>query len=90
MRLIDADALLDAISVHLERIEQEFDDAPTIDPVRYGRWLTEPYVGKHATLKVMRCSECDNPVLTLPSGKNYMFCPNCGARMDGDADDETD
>lgn len=32
MRLIDADALLDAISVHLERIEQEIDDAPTIDP----------------------------------------------------------
>ena len=31
MRLIDADALLDAISVHLERIEQEIDDAPTID-----------------------------------------------------------
>lgn len=31
MRLIDADALLDAISVHLERIEQEFDDARTID-----------------------------------------------------------
>ena len=32
MRLIDADALLGAISVHLERIEQEIDDAPTIDP----------------------------------------------------------
>ena len=31
--MIDADALLDAISVHLERIEQEFDDAPTIDAV---------------------------------------------------------
>ena len=30
MRLIDADALLNAISVHLERIEQEIDDAPTI------------------------------------------------------------
>lgn len=32
MRLIDADVLLDAISVHLERIEQEIDDAPVIDP----------------------------------------------------------
>ena len=31
MRLIDADKLLDAISVHLERIEQEIDDAQTID-----------------------------------------------------------
>ena len=37
MRLIDADALLDAISVHLERIEQEFDDAPTIDAVQVVR-----------------------------------------------------
>ena len=30
MRLIDVDELLDAISVHLERIEQEFEDAPTV------------------------------------------------------------
>jgi len=32
VRLIDADVLLDAVSVHLERIEQEIADAPTIDP----------------------------------------------------------
>lgn len=37
MRLIDADALLDAISVHLERIEQAINDAPTIDAVQVVR-----------------------------------------------------
>ena len=63
---------------------RDIENAPTIDPVKHGRWLTEPYVGKHATLKVLRCSECDNPVIELPDGKDYNYCPNCGARMDGD------
>ena len=89
MRLIDADAL------DWEHIEEEYYttidtvrackclvlNAPTIDPVKHGRWLIEPYVGKHATLKVLRCSECDNQVTELPDGKNYNYCPNCGARM---------
>ena len=79
MRLIDADALLDAISVHLERIEQEFDDAPTIDPVKHGLW--EGVVNEHGEDEVV-CSECG--FVNTPELMADNYCPNCGARMDGD------
>ena len=82
MKLIDADALLDAISVHLERIEQEFDDAynPMIEyvPVKHGRWV--PLYDD-----VWFCSECEQTeqfAENIESTSRY--CPNCGARMDGD------
>ena len=86
MRLIDADALFNAISVHLERIEQEIDDAPTIDPVKHGRWKHEHLVSTcGGTYAVVRCSLCDWQYPTFETD----FCPHCGARMDGD-DNEID
>ena len=100
MRLIDADALEQAAieryksglltKSEAETVADMALNAPTIDPVKHGWWLLEPYVGKHATLKVLRCSECDNPVTELPDGKDYNYCPNCGARMDGGEERETD
>ena len=82
MRLIDADALLDAISVHLERIEQEFEDAPTIDPVRRGRWIEARLVSTSGgTYGVRRCSLCGADYQDVGYGWDY--CPNCGAKMDG-------
>lgn len=58
------------------------EDAPTIDvaPVRHGHWVVidaeEP--------RRYGCSECKRLSWHM---ENY--CPNCGARMDGD-DNETD
>lgn len=75
MRLIDADALLDAISVHLERIEQEVDDAPTIDPIRHGWWSHSEYAGTD----YYQCNLCGKSVRHTAE----KYCPNCGARMDG-------
>ena len=90
MRLIDADAIKytarftdyadgrmtsDAVITKCE-----IDSMPTIDPVRHGRWdlidAREP----------MRygCSVCHRMVWHY---ENY--CPNCGAKMDGE-NDETD
>ena len=60
------------------------DDAPTIDavPVVHGRWKDYPDCG------VTACSacgwsieECFYDPTTL---KPYPYCPNCGARMDGE------
>lgn len=83
-RLIDADAL------DWERIEHEHgarheavvdceqmvDNAPTIDPVRHGRWIDsgEGWV---------KCSVCH----AWDYYDGFDYCPNCGAKMDGDADD---
>lgn len=58
---------------------------PTVDavPVRHGKW-------KHKKdLKQFFCDQCGEPSLTEDDVYFYgmefpNFCPNCGARMDGE------
>lgn len=65
----------------LYEIADMIDEAPTIDaaPVKHGRWLKT----NDDTMK--RCSECDviHLIAQYPHG-NANYCPNCGAKMDGD------
>ena len=62
-------------------IEDCIDNAPTVDAVEvvHGRWIDEyPYV---------RCSECTAEWLNCRTDnepKHFHYCPNCGAKMDGD------
>ena len=48
------------------------DVAPTIDPVKRGRWKVTPLF--------IKCLECGQSFMLIP--QNY--CPNCGAKMDGE------
>lgn len=50
---------------------------PTVDAVEvvHGRWKHARYT--EAPLYI--CSECDKPEY-----KQHRYCPNCGAKMDGD------
>ena len=56
-------------------------EAPTVDAVEvvHGWWVDEyPYV---------RCSECNAEWLNCRTDndpKLFYYCPNCGAKMDGD------
>ena len=103
MRLIDADALLaDCIfsSPQFEKGMRKFiADAPTIDavPVVHGEWVDE---GKKVTWDELfpgcpsgscECSICGD---WLTASDEYpargLYCPNCGAKMDGGKDDEAD
>lgn len=90
MRTIDADALIATMenmrsisdNVKQRQIEESIlhgivpqiiDDAPTIEaePVKHGRWMYPFY-----------CSECGfTPYYS--SDLTYNYCPNCGARMEG-------
>ena len=91
--LISRNALLDAmpkndklLSVDVRRIICE---SPIIDaePVRHGRWETKEYTTEdsfddwivihHEEV----CSECGKG-----QGERSKFCPNCGAKMDGEAE----
>lgn len=94
MRLIDADALRDEIAVLFERnpklidgwlayaVEDTIDDAPTIDPVKHGKWIKAERQGCWSYADVYKqCSECGN-VTFLAEKMNY--CPNCGADMRGE------
>lgn len=87
MRLIDADAIKytarftdyadgrmtsDAVITKCE-----IDSMPTVDPVQHGRWIDHQY--KEFPIGRYECSVCgarhDMP---------WDYCPNCGAKMDGD------
>lgn len=104
MRLIDADALKETIMDmrnHCEPspclphqtflipdavIGRKIDAAPTIDavPVVHGEWIRGDKLAWQ--LEHYICSVCS----TILWGKRRNYCPNCGAKMDGGKDDETD
>lgn len=52
-------------------------EAPAADvaPVVHGRWVC-----MEAEIGYFACSECDHRILRAKCN----YCPNCGARMDGD------
>ena len=61
--------------------------AADVAPVRHGRWV-DRIVDENEVIqpwmKRYYCSEC------LEGGNQswFKFCPNCGAKMDGGADDD--
>lgn len=99
LRLIDADALVRVMCHHCTEYDSctsqngkcdDFDmiiidHAPTIDavPVVHGRWID-------SMCRDWRCSECSEKINKVRNVDGYCYddkpnyCPNCGARMDGD------
>ena len=82
MRLIDADkAEVERINTSygsyssVEDIKEWLDEQPTIDsvPVVHGRWI--PVYSEIAV-----CSICGH----VTGGLLTNYCPNCGAKMDGE------
>ena len=83
-RLIDANDLWVDIMmlphngdmISSEEVEQAIKDAPTVDAVEvvHGRWITDEK-------GVIYCEKCRH-IDDYASVHNY--CPNCGAKMDGD------
>ena len=89
MRLIDADALAkelmhEALGYQYNRVI----NAPTVDAVlvRHGKWTRENHYG------MWKCSDCGCRVRRANPLKgniwNYYYCPNCGAKMDGEREEE--
>ena len=101
MRLIDADALKAKLKIDTNTATYSdycngycdarqfdlyaIDAAPTIEPkVRHGRW---EIIDKNAN--VWQCTTCGEEWMLNdgnPSDNYMLFCPHCGARMDGGAD----
>lgn len=92
-------------SANIAQVLLRIETAPTIEakPVRYGRWIEKPPYSDE-TVKGLEfqivCSECDaqNSSITfdencVPIAKTFYrtrYCPNCGSRMDGGADNVAD
>lgn len=97
VRLIDADALLESgicaeygyndnglLLIPMRDVTNSIRNAPTIDaePVRNGRWLYNSYPTVwygHGEPPEWVCSECEERAYNT-----YDYCPNCGAKMDGE------
>lgn len=88
MRLIDADSLLREFrNPYLCNVTQKhislIANAPTIDPVRHGRWVLATDACGRRAVAIYRCSECKYAV-KYTAFVRQRYCPNCGARMDGE------
>ena len=74
----DMDAMVGIISL-LEQMP-----AADVQPIRHGRWTHDMYTQ-------WKCSECGNFLdfdgLNCGRGSAF-YCPNCGARMDGERYDD--
>ena len=66
--------------IDVEDIVQLIVDAPTVEaePVRHGKWVNKNWN--------WYCSECDKPGYKghIPAEPDLDYCPNCGAKMDGE------
>ena len=62
-----------------ELVCKKIDDAPGVDaePVRHGRWL------EHYPNDIWDCYQCS--CCKARRANKTKYCPNCGAKMDGDA-----
>ena len=97
MRLIDADALVDAIK---DKIAVDKEIYPDDEFFRFSRFGMRTVIGivknqdtvdpvKHGhwivyptLVSFLRCSQCHNGV-GWHNDEKPNYCPNCGARMDG-------
>lgn len=81
VRPIDANALKKDLSeFNYDMALRIVDTQPTIEPeVRHGRWIFDEYTAKYG--HPYKCSECKEE-----SRDTYDYCPCCGARMDGGAE----
>lgn len=89
MRLIDADALKNdfcAMKFPTDRINviELINEQPTITAEqKRGRWIPVTNGrGGH------ECDQCHNYSPSYQTGKEHLsdYCPNCGARMDGESE----
>lgn len=59
--------------------------AADVAPVVHGRWIFEPETEN--TLSMTKCNVCGWWTLDPSVDGVYKYCPSCGAKMDGGAED---
>lgn len=58
-----------------------------VQPIKHGRWIAENRDNRgYADCYTCTNCNCYSYTYTLMKDCEYEYCPNCGARMDGDAE----
>lgn len=73
------------IAIGMNFVRNVINELPTIDaePVRHGWWVQ----GNIRPKSYFRlCSVCKKLAYFCGEGCSYKYCPNCGAKMDGGAE----
>lgn len=74
----------------LANVDQQAKNLKDWGPVRHGRWVDKPLIKsfKHTNIPVVECSACGIDFCDIINNHYFMYkyCPNCGCRMDGGAD----
>lgn len=61
--------------------------AADVAPVVHGRWAHSRYENGSEQFEIVKCSCCGHEAYAMALYvRNGNYCPNCGARMDGDDD----
>lgn len=95
-KTVYAECLDDKDNIRANRIIDAFDDLPTIEAnlVRHGKWIDRTAWCGGIGRCEYECSNCGYRVMHKPNsrgdGKGGKFCDNCGAKMDGGCENETD
>ena len=79
--IIDAELngwLTDDERLHLEGVGTGISCLPTIDPVKYGKWI--PRIGA-GNIALIECSECGFRYPEVLGAFGFRHCPSCGAKM---------
>lgn len=66
-----------------EKVERMIAEQPTVDPVKHGHWI-DPRTDVDGMYEF--CSVCGEDADITHYGKHFAYCPNCGAKMDEEAD----
>ena len=87
------DMTREAFDMAIDLIEETFLTAD-VAPVRHGMWVDVDRMQMHDLHGVLTwgnsfmCTECNFKTFAVEGHMSqYHYCPNCGARMDGEDDD---
>lgn len=79
----------DSYKAKFEALSKAVDEAPTVDatPVVHGRWYVPKGMMPPEHHGRYRCSVCGHMAMYERPGREFLsdYCPNCGAKMDGDS-----
>ena len=98
MRTIDADKLVDmlydnefAVLCPLDEVSGVVDACPTVDAVPVVHGYFEPCLDENGNLRqgFAKCSNCGKEYYAQVIN-HFGYCPNCGAKMDGERKDGGD